>query len=161
MTSFLAENWPHFMSDEAMDEAAEAAAAISDAGRCVCLCVWGGMCGCAGVATLWPTEIVVGVQGVRLSRGSRQRQGGSEHACVSSPTCGSSAGFSSLNTHPHSPSPIHPHTTHTLHTGYMCCYRNASAPSVAFWDEGDPNAASITSAAAGSVAARGLLWANR
>lgn len=33
VTSFLGENYPHFMSDEAMEEAAQAAAYLSDAGR--------------------------------------------------------------------------------------------------------------------------------
>jgi hypothetical protein len=36
VTAFLAENYTHFMLEEAMDEAAEAAAALSDAGEWGC-----------------------------------------------------------------------------------------------------------------------------
>jgi len=56
---------------------------------------------------------------------------------------------------------IHTHFPPSLPAAYMCCYRNTAAPSVSFWDEADPNAASLSAAAAVSVAARGLLWSNR
>lgn len=42
VTSFLAENYTHFFSGDAMDEVAEAATHLSDAGVCGCVCVWGG-----------------------------------------------------------------------------------------------------------------------